>query len=250
MRAGWSRSAGNRATRPPLRRRRRRLQRITSRTSGAAPARRRSRTQREAPRSAASAADVVARVDLGERLAGSTSSPRFAEADDADRVVDRLRRRPRDRRRAPSPPRRPPSPRARGRTRSPGAGTSRTTGADGRPSRVGVASLRANPALVRRERGAVAERLLRARPSLLPRPRRDPRARAAEPPRRRRARGSPPARRRSIVSHASRTSSALPTARPSGWSMSVSTQTTSMPACVAERTHLLRELARVRRPSA
>ncbi len=46
------------------------------------------------------------------------------------------------------------------------------------------------------------------------------------------------------VSSASRTSSALPTAAPSGWSMSVSRQTTSRPGLAAERDHRLGELAR------
>ena len=47
------------------------------------------------------------------------------------------------------------------------------------------------------------------------------------------------------VSSASRTSSALPTAAPSGWSMSVRRQTTSRPASSAEREHRLGEPPRL-----
>ena len=47
------------------------------------------------------------------------------------------------------------------------------------------------------------------------------------------------------MSIASRISSALPTARPSGWSMSVSRQTTSLAGAMPELEHLLREHPRV-----
>ena len=110
---------------------------------------------------------------------------------------------------------------------------------------VRVAALRADPALVGLERRAVGDRLVQPCSPLLSvdaeiGEREQMRAR-----RRARARGSRAAPRRVRVAIASRISSALPTARPSGWSMSVSRQTTSRPARCAEVEHRLGERARV-----
>ena len=94
---------------------------------------------------------------------------------------------------------------------------------------VGVAALRAHPALVRGRGRAVGNRLLRE-PARLARstPRADRARRCAEASRTSSPKSGGPSPR--SVATASRTSSALPTAHPSGWSMSVSTHTTSRPA--------------------
>ena len=205
-------------------------------------------TRRAAPTSyAASRAlarrRVVARMHLGERSPAPTASPRFAkqttptawsiasvlrpaagaelERRDADREraerVPRCRRAARDRRARPAP-----------------AGARRAR----------VAALGADPPLVGGERRAVGDRRLGAAPALGDV---DPEIGSASS----RAQASSTSSVKSggpsprTVSSASRISSALPTARPSGWSMSVSRQTTSLAGPSPELEHLLREHARV-----
>ena len=109
---------------------------------------------------------------------------------------------------------------------------------------VGIAALRADPALVCLARRPVRRRLLGSLSCFLEvhaeigqgqEPRRGVEYELGE------------VRRafREIVSTASLTSSALPTAAPSGWSMSVRRQTTSRAGAVSEIDHLLGEDARV-----
>ena len=102
-----------------------------------------------------------------ERLARLDGVAALLEADDADRVVDRVRpssagRRRGGARRSPTRDRAERVHRARAR----GACTWRTTGALRQRAEVGVAALRADPALVRRERRAVGDGRLGAAPSL------------------------------------------------------------------------------------
>ena len=137
---------------------------------------------------ASSRARLVARVDLGERLAVLDRVAALLQADDADRVVDRVvllapagaevERRDADAQRA--------EPRARSPPR--GANTSRTSGAFGSAASSRVAALRADPALVGRVRRAVGDGRLRAAPRLRRGRCRGRRARAGARTRRARAR--------------------------------------------------------------
>ena len=120
-----------------------------------------------AARSAASrllGGGLVPRVDLGERLARRDRSPRLREADDADGVVDRLAR--------AVPPRAElergdATSLARSSRTNPLAGAAPARRPE-RPAgrRVGVAALRADPLLVGREGRAVRHRGFGAAPPL------------------------------------------------------------------------------------
>ena len=207
----------------------------------------RSRTPTEQRRSRARRRALVARVHVGEHLAG---------LDRLDRASRGRRRRPRGRS-SSSFVRRPRTElearRCRSRARR-GATTTPARGArhladdrargrvrrdpDRRPARGSSARTSARGRAVRHRRlGAFVD----------PRRRRRPRSESAS----RRAQASRTSSVKSggpcpaIVSTASRTSSAFPTAAPSGWSMSVSRHTTSRPVAAAEVDHLLGEDARV-----
>ena len=105
---------------------------------------------------------------------------------------------------------------------------------------VGIAALGPDPALVRLQRGAVGDRLLgAARPSSSSTPRSESASSRAQAARTSSGKSGGPSPR--TVAIASRISSALPTARPSGWSMSVSRHTTSRLGAPAEIEHRLGE---------
>ena len=150
----------------------------------------------------------------------------------------------RARRRAPSPRQRPPCAPST-RTNPPaGAGTARTTGADGSERGSGsppcARTHRSYAASAEPSSSACSARR-RAFASSTPRSESASSCAAASTTSSRKSGGPPPA----SVSHASRTSSALPTARPSGCSMSGEHADDVHPGPLTQRTHRLGELARV-----
>ena len=202
----------------------------TSRTTPAPAVPRRRARRRRATRRRRSRRGVVPRVDLGERLAAldAVAALRAAGRPTAWSISSSfVRRRPAPSWSAPMPTASAPT---RATTPSPAASTARRRAqSEARP----LGDRRPAPRSSARTRlgGAVADYGLGARTrGLLV----EAEVGEREQPRRPRSTssvksGGPSPR---SVASASRISSALPTARPSGWSMSVRRQTTSRPARV------------------